>query len=68
MSENEKKAELEQVNQEIEAELLVYLEEQEKAKDVEPESNRTFYFIAAAVLLIIATYKFLPLISKYFNS
>lgn len=68
MSENEKKAELEKVNQEIEAELLTYLEEQEEAKDIEPESNRTFYLIVAVVLLIITTYKLLPLISKYLSS
>lgn len=66
MTEKQTKAEIDRLNQEIEAELLEYLEEEEnKVEKVEKTHDVKFYIIIAVVFIIVMMYRLSPVISKY---
>ena len=70
VDENRTKSEMDQINQEIEAELLEYLEEEEKREKEEPKktSDVKFYITIAIVIIVVAFYKLSPIFSKAFSS
>lgn len=69
MEEKRTVLEMDQVNQEIEAELLEYLEEEEKkGKEKSKKTNDVKFYITVAILIIVvAFYKLSPILSKVWH-
>lgn len=70
MEENRTKSEMDQINQEIEAELLEYLEEEERRGKKKPKnkSDVKFYITVIVLIIVVAFYKMIPILSKILHS
>lgn len=66
MSENKSKSELDRLNEEIEAELIEYLDDEaNQVEVVEKRSDKVFYIIVIIIFLIVLAYRLAPLIGKF---